>query len=805
MKYDHAGIEKKWQEKWEKAELYKTSDSSDKPKKYILVEFPYPSGVGLHVGHPRSYIALDAVARKSRMEGNNVLFPIGYDAFGLPAENYAIKTGVHPSITTQENITTFRRQLKSMGFSFDYSREVNTTDPKYYRWTQWMFLELFKAGLAYKAKININWCPKDKIGLANEEVVGGECERCGTPVEKREKEQWMIAITKYAERLLEDLKTVDYLPKIKKAQEEWIGRSEGAEIDFACKPGIGCHPEAEGSSITVFTTRPDTLWGVTYVVLAPEHPMVSKLTSSEHRAEVEKYVTDSAKKSEADRGDDTKIKTGVFTGSYAVNPVNGDVVPIWVADYVLGGYGTGAVMAVPEHDERDHEFAEKYNLPIIDRPLVAFDEAVAKAHGRKTIKYKLRDWVFSRQRYWGEPIPLIHCESGCSPETGGWVAVPEKDLPVVLPQVEKYQPTDNGDSPLAVIESFVNTKCPECGGKGKRETDTMPNWAGSSWYFLRYIDPKNDAAFADKEKMKHWMPVDLYNGGMEHVTLHLLYSRFWNKFLFDRGHVPTSEPYNRRVSHGLIMSSDGTKMSKSKGNVVNPDGIVKQYGADVFRMYTLFMGPFAESVPWSENGLVGVERFVEKIERYVDVWGQEINKSINQKISNTTTETPVVIPKPRDLENEKTSKIIEKTIKKVGDDLDGMNFNTAISALMIMFNELAKLPMPTKSELERVLRMLAPIAPHLASELWERIGNSGFVESEAWPIARAEFLVDETVKIAVQVNGKLRGTMEVKSGASEDEVLELAKAEKSISAHLEGKKITKVILVPNRLLNIVVE
>ena len=600
MKYDHKEIDAKWQKKWMDAKAFEVDEKSKKEPFYCLVEFPYPSGAGLHMGHPRSYTALDVLARKRRMQGYEVLYPMGYDAFGLPTENYAIKTGRKPQEVTKENIETFRRQLQSLGFSFDWSREINTTDPEYYKWTQWMFLEMFKNDLAYKDKKAINWCKSCKIGLANEEVVNGACERCGGEVEKRDKEQWMIAITKYADRLLEDLEGVDYPERVKKQQIDWIGKSEGAEVEFSI----------DDEAVTVFTTRPDTLFGATYMVLAPEHELVDKIVTDEYRKDVEKYRKEAASKTDIDRSDETKEKTGVFTGAYAVNPVNDEKIPVWIADYVMMGYGTGAIMAVPAHDTRDFEFAKKFDLPIIevvsggdvskeayvgDGKLVNSDmldglevpKAIEKITkwleknktGKAAVNYRLRDWVFSRQRYWGEPIPLIECEK-C-----GWVAVPEDQLPVELPEVEKYEPTDTGESPLAAIEDWVNTECPSCGGPAKRETDTMPNWAGSSWYFLRYIDPKNNKTFADKKLLKKWMPVNWYNGGMEHVTLHLLYSRFWNKVLFDLGHVPVSEPYAKRTSHGLIMSEDGTKMSKSKGNVVNPDEVVEKYGADALRLY----------------------------------------------------------------------------------------------------------------------------------------------------------------------------------------------------------------------------
>lgn len=756
MSYDHKHIDAKWQKRWEETGVFEAEDGSKKKKFYVLVEFPYPSGAGLHVGHPRSYTALDIVARKKRMEGMNVLFPMGWDAFGLPAEAYAIKTGVHPSVVTKQNIDTFRRQLKAIGFSFDWSREVDTTDPKYYRWTQWMFNQFFKAGLAYKAKASINWCPKDKIGLANEEVVGGACERCGTPVEKRDKEQWMIAITKYADRLIDDLKDVDYLPKIKKQQEDWIGRSEGVLIKF--------------DDIEVFTTRPDTIDGVTYVVLAPEHPMVADFTTSDQTKTVQKYLAETAKKTDIERGDESKEKTGVFTGSYVKNPYNGEEVPVWVADYVLAGYGTGAVMAVPQHDERDRAFAEKFGLPIEDRPLLEADQAIKKSKGEKKVNYRLRDWVFSRQRYWGEPIPLVHCEKD------GWVAVPDDQLPVELPQVEKYEPTDNGESPLSAIDGFVNTTCPTCGGPAKRETDTMPNWAGSSWYFLRYIDPTNDKEFASKKALNYWTPVDLYNGGMEHTTLHLLYSRFWNKFLFDQGFVPTSEPYARRHSHGLIMAEDGTKMSKSKGNVVNPDEVVAEFGADTLRTYILFMGPFEEPVPWSTNGLIGVRRFLEKVERLAEKLGDE---------------------------SAEVTKALHKTIKKVSDDIDQFRFNTAVSELMKLVNVVQEAGSMSQESFATFLTLLSPFAPHLTNELWEKLGMKGLVEEQTWPEADARLLVDDEIKIVVQVNGKLRANLTVPADISDAKLIELAKADDNVQKHLTGE-VKKEIVVKGKLVNLVV-
>lgn len=763
MSYDHKSVDSKWQKRWMEAGVFNAKNDSPKEKCYLLVEFPYPSGEGLHVGHPRSYTAIDIVARKKRMEGKNVLFPMGWDAFGLPAENYAIKTGNHPGTFTEKNIATFRRQLQSLGFSFDWSREINTSNPEYYKWTQWMFLEFFKAGLAYKAEMAINWCPKDLCGLANEEVVGGACERCGTPVEKKLKSQWMIAITKYADRLLTDLDTVNYLPKIRKQQEEWIGRSEGAEIDFV----------VDGSSekITVFTTRPDTIFGVTYVVLAPEHPLVASIVSDEQRSAVDEYIASIKSKTDIERGDETKEKTGVFTGAYVINPANDEKVPVWIADYVLGHYGTGAVMAVPQHDERDRAFSEAMNLPIVDRPLVSFDEAVEKSNGRKKVQYKLRDWVFSRQRYWGEPIPLVHCE------VDGWVAVPTEQLPVVLPIIEKYQPSENGESPLASIDSFVNTICPQCGGAAKRETDTMPNWAGSSWYFLRYTDAHNDKEFASKEALKQWMPIDIYNGGMEHTTLHLLYSRFWNKFLFDRGHVPTSEPYARRLSHGLIMSEDGTKMSKSKGNVVNPDEIVNEHGADTLRMYEMFMGPFSEPVPWNTNGVIGVRRFLDKAMKMIE------------KVS--------------DLEDVVVTKMLHKTIVKISGDIEGFGFNTAVAQFMMFVNTVQEKGAITKESLRTFLRVLVPFAPHVANEMWEKLGGEGFVEEQSWPVADESMLNDDTVELAVQVNGKLRGTIIVAVDEAEETIVKMARADGNVSKYVIGEP-KKVIVVKGKMVNFVV-
>ena len=822
MKYDHKAIDAKWQQRWMDGQVFQMDPASPKEKFYCLIEFPYPSGAGLHMGHPRSYTALDVLARKRRMQGFNVLYPIGWDAFGLPTENYAIKTGRKPQEVTQENIDTFRRQLQSLGISFDWSREVNTTDPGYYKWTQWMFLEFFKAGLAYKQGMAINWCVDCKIGLANEEVVNGACERCGGTVEKRDKEQWMIAITKYADRLLEDLDTVDYLPKIKKQQQDWIGRSEGAEVVFAI--------DGSDSTIKVFTTRPDTLFGATYMVLAPEHPLIGKLADQiANIRDVEAYQKKAAGKTDIERGDDTKEKTGVvLEGIEAINPVNGEKIPVWVADYVMMGYGTGAIMAVPAHDERDFAFASKFDIeirkviapPAIQMPAstvaqqagklvedvrldvdcytgdgelvnsdflngLKVDGAKAKmiewlekeGKGEKKINYRLRDWVFSRQRYWGEPIPLVKCENGCGTDTDGWVAVPTDQLPVTLPEVEKYEPTDDGESPLAAIEDWVNTECPECGKPAKRETDTMPNWAGSSWYFLRYIDPHNDQAFADPELLKTWMPVDWYNGGMEHTTLHLLYSRFWNKFLFDRGHVPVAEPYAKRTSHGLVLAEDGTKMSKSKGNGVNPDDVVAEFGADALRLYQMFLGPFGEPAPWSNQGVVGVRRFLEKVMTLV------------QKEDAQTT--PEVI------------KALHKLIQKVGEDIEELKFNTSVAAMMEFVNTASAGGISTADK-KTFLRVLNVFAPHIAEECWELLGETSLVCSQEWPAFDPALAKDDVVVLGVQVNGKVRGEVEIAPDASEAEARAAAEADEKIASYLEGQEVKKFIYVPGRIISFVI-
>lgn len=943
--YDHTKIEKKWQKEWEKKKIYKANDKSDKKKFYPLVEFPFPSGSGLHTGHIRSYTAMDIVARKRRMQGENVLYPIGWDAFGLPTENYAIKTGIQPKIVTKQNTDNFRKQLKALGISFDWSREVNTSDPEYYRWTQWIFLKMYEKGLAYKSKMEINWCPKDKIGLANEEVIDGKCERCGTVVEKREKEQWMLAITKYADRLYDDLDSVDYLEKIKIQQRNWIGRSEGAEIDFAIK--------GSGEKLKVFTTRPDTLFGVTYIVLAPEHAGIKNLLSSvKNRSEVEAYIQNSKKKTEIERTDEKKEKTGVkLEGIFAVNPANNENVPIFVADYVFANYGTGAIMAVPAHDERDFEFAKKFKLPVrsvveclfkktdgadavrenmayverdavvciikhwsedkylcskwksndwqgfvtggieggddvittatkeiaeetgytnvrhvksfgkvhtqfyhdvkkvnrfahfrvmyvelgsgdqkevaaeekalaemvwVDKAKVrdfinrddmkaAWDIAtgtslftgtgiladsgeftgmdsenakkkiVEKVGGKMVKKYKLRDWIFSRQRYWGEPIPMIHCKD-C-----GWVPVPEKELPVKLPPVKKYTPTDSGESPLAAISKWVNVKCPKCKGKAVRETDTMPNWAGSSWYYLRYTDSKNKKAFASTTNLKKWTPVDWYNGGMEHTTLHLLYSRFWHKFLFDQKLVPTSEPYQKRTSHGLVLAEGGEKMSKSKGNVVNPDELVQTYGADTLRLYEMFMGPFDQAIAWDSKSLIGPRRFVERI------------FTLSEKIQ------------AKGELSKEANVLLQKTIKKVTLDIESMGFNTAVSSMMILVNKLTSENVIPRKGFEDFLKLLAPFAPHVAEEVWNMIGNKKSIHLAEWPVADESKLIDESVTIIVQVNGKVRGQFLSSHKANKDELEKIALGLDDVKKWVGDKKTEKIIVVPGKLVSIVVK
>ena len=801
--YDYKIIESKWQKYWAEHKLFEADNNSEKPKYYCLVEFPYPSGEGLHVGHPRSYTALDIVARKRRMEGYNVLYPIGFDAFGLPAENFAIKTGIHPAIKTEENIANFRRQLKSLGFSFDWSREISTTDPKYYKWTQWIFLQLFKHGLAYKTEMAINFCLDCKVGLANEEVVNGKCERCGGEVVKKTKKQWMLKITKYADRLEKDLDDLDYIERVKTQQKNLIGKSEGAEVDFAVKDS--------NEKIKVYTTRPDTLFGATYMVLAPEHELIQKLKNEiSNFSEVEKYINDSAKKSDLERTELQKEKTGVeLKGVKAINPVNNQEIPIWISDYVLISYGTGAIMAVPAHDERDYEFAKKFNLEIIEvitggdiakeayadinngqminsdflnglKPQEAIIKMISwleeKGVGKGAINYKLRDWVFSRQRYWGEPIPIIECEK-C-----GFVPVAEKDLPLKLPEVKEFQTSDDGQSPLAKLTDWVNTKCPNCGGQAKRETDTMPQWAGSSWYFLRYIDPKNNEALADDQKLKQWLPVDWYNGGMEHTTLHLLYSRFWHKFLFDIGVVPTSEPYKKRTSHGMILGEGGEKMSKSRGNVVNPDDVVSEYGADTLRLYEMFMGPFDQAIPWDTKGVVGVKRFLDRV---WNIYNADLGK-IEDKVD-------------ADLDV-----LVNKTIKKVSEDIEAMRFNTAVSALMILSNKIIDQKSVSQEIMEKFLILLSPFAPHLVEELWQQLGHQTSVIKETWPKADESKFKNEIVEIAVQVNGKVRAKIKLAKDATEVEAVALAEADENIKKYLINQTIKKTIFVPGRLLSFVV-
>lgn len=811
MKYNPNKIEPKWQKKWQEQKLYQAKDFDKRPKKYLMVEFPYPSGDGLHMGHLRSYCALDALARKKRMEGFNVLYPMGWDAFGLPTENYAIKTGIHPAKVTAENIKVFKKQLNSLGLSFDWSREINTTDPEYYKWSQWIFLQFFKKGLAYQSEMPINWCPSCKIGLANEEVVSGKCERCGAQTEKKTIKQWMLKITEYADRLIEDLDKVNYLEKIKTQQINWIGRSYGSQFDL---PVVD-----SAEKITVFTTRIDTIFGITAMIVAPEHPLLDKLTTPENKEKVKKYVLESKKKSEFERTQLEKEKTGVFIGSYCLNPINQEKIPIWVSDYVIATYGGGAVMIVPAHDKRDYAFAKKYGLEIREvitedkparnasqakrsdaggEPYVEYGKLVNSGEftglnsqeamkkitdwliknkcGQRTIQYKLRDWIFSRQHYWGEPIPIIHC-SKC-----GAVAVPDKDLPVELPHVKKYEPSRTGESPLAKIKEWVETKCPKCGGPAQRETDTMPNWAGSSWYFLRYIDPRNDKELADFKKLKYWLPVDLYNGGMEHTTLHLLYSRFWHKFLYDLKIVPTEEPYQRRYSHGVVLAEDNRKMSKSFDNVIRPDDVVKKYGADTLRTYEMFMGPFDQMIGWSDKGVQGCFRFLNR------VWQVFDNQ---QKIGSQTSK-------------ELLSKL-HQLIKKVSEDLETMKFNTAVAAFMEFVNAWAEdKQVLSKKDTEIFLRLLSPLTPHLAEELWEKMGYKKSVFLESWPEYNKKLINQETWQLIIQINGKVRDKIEVKQGISEKEVKEIALSQDKIKQWLDSQKPKKIIYIPNRLINIVV-
>ena len=800
--YDYAQIEKKWQGIWDEKQTFAAKDDYSLPKFYGLVEFPYPSGQGLHVGHPRSYTAIDIVCRKKRLEGYNVLYPMGWDAFGLPTENFAIKNHVHPAEVTKKNIANFKRQLKSLGFSFDWSREINTTDPEYYKWTQWIFLQLYKKGLAYKKKMSVNWCTSCKCVLANEEVVNGHCERCGSEVIHKEKSQWMLKITDYAEKLLEGLDEVDFIDRVKTQQRNWIGRSYGTQVKFSTNIG---------DTFEVFTTRADTLFGVTYMVMSPEHPLINKWADKiTNMDEVAAYRQEAAKKSDFERTELAKDKTGVkISGVTAINPVNGKEVPIFIADYVLISYGTGAIMAVPAHDTRDWEFAKKFGLPIIE--VVAGGEDVQAAPytecatgklvnsgflngmsvedakkaiqewlternlGERKTNYKLRDWVFSRQRYWGEPIPIVHCDK-C-----GYVPVPESELPLVLPNVDSYEPTDNGESPLAKMTDWVNTTCPHCGGPAHRETDTMPQWAGSSWYFLRYCDPHNDKALASPEALKYWTPVDWYNGGMEHTTLHLLYSRFWHKFLYDIGVVPSPEPYAKRTSHGMILGENGEKMSKSRGNVVNPDEIVRDYGADTMRVYEMFIGDFEKAAPWSQSSIKGSKRFLDK------VW------ALSDKLTDG------------DSYRAELESAFHRTIKKVTEDIEGLKMNTAIAALMSLLNDIQGFGGINEAEFKTYLILLNPFAPHMTEELWQQAGFEGMLNEAEWPKYDEAKCADSTVEIAVQVNGKIKARINVAADISAPDAIAAAKADGAVTAAIEGKSIIKELYVPKKLVNIVVK
>ena len=802
MKYNHKAVEEKWQKIWEDKGVFHASDDTEKEKFYALIEFPYPSGQGLHVGHPRPYTALDTVARKRRLEGYNVLYPIGWDAFGLPTENYAIKNHIHPEIVTKKNIARFKKQIQSLGISFDWSREINTTDPEYYKWTQWIFIQLYKHGLAYKKEMNVNWCTSCKCVLANEEVVNGVCERCGSEVVHKVKSQWMLKITEYADRLINDLDLVNYPDRVKAQQKNWIGRSKGAEVDFTT---------TTGDTLTIYTTRADTLYGATYMVISPEHPMIEKWADRiSNMDEIKKYQEAAARKSDFERTEVAKEKTGVrIDGVNAINPVNNKEIPIFISDYVLVSYGTGAIMAVPAHDTRDWEFAKKFDLPIIEVVKggnvqeeaytdcakgimvnsgmldgLTVDEAKKKiidwltseGKGHSKVNYKLRDWVFSRQRYWGEPIPMVYCEK-C-----GYVPIDEKDLPLRLPMVESYEPTDNGESPLAKMTDWINTTCPCCGGKAKRETDTMPQWAGSSWYYLRYMDPHNKNAIASKEALDYWSPVDWYNGGMEHTTLHLLYSRFWHKFLYDIGVVPTPEPYAKRTSHGMILGENGEKMSKSRGNVVNPDEIVDEYGADTMRLYEMFIGDFEKAAPWSKASIRGCRRFVE---RY---WNLQSVLIDGDKI------------RP-ELEG-----AFNKAIKKVGEDIENIKFNTAIATLMALINDISNVKSINKEELRIFSILLNPFAPHVTEEVYEacKLGNGILAEAE-WPEYDESKCVDESVEIVVQVNGKIKAKLNIPVDADKDAVLDLAKNDENVKKAIDGMKIIKEIVVPKKLVNLVVE
>ncbi len=800
MRYDHKAIEPKWQKIWEDKGVFHAEDNSDKDKFYALIEFPYPSGQGLHVGHPRPYTALDIVSRKRRLQGYNVLYPIGWDAFGLPTENYAIKNHIHPRIVTQQNVARFKKQIQSLGISFDWSKEINTTDPEYYKWTQWIFLQLFKKGLAYKKEMSVNWCTSCKCVLANEEVVNGVCERCGSEVVHKVKSQWMLKITEYADRLIDDLDLVDYPERVKTQQKNWIGRSYGAEVDFKT---------STGDTLTVYTTRPDTLFGATYMVISPEHPMIEKWSGILNNIDaVREYQTAAAKKSDFERTEVAKDKTGVkLDGVTAVNPVNGKEIPIFISDYVLVSYGTGAIMAVPAHDTRDWEFAKKFDLPIIEvvkggevekeaftncstgimvnsdflngKTVEEAKKAITeflteKGIGHAKVNFKLRDWVFSRQRYWGEPIPIVHCDK-C-----GYVPVPEDQLPLTLPNVESYEPTESGESPLANMTDWVETTCPHCGGKAHRETDTMPQWAGSSWYFLRYIDPHNKEALASKEAIKYWMPVNWYNGGMEHTTLHLLYSRFWYKFLYDIGVVPNPEPYAKRTSHGMILGSNGEKMSKSRGNVVNPDEVVDEYGADTMRLYEMFIGDFEKSAPWNPQSIKGCRRFIERYWNLQDILTDDDN--LRPELESS----------------------FHKTIKKVGYDIENIKFNTAIATLMALINDVTATGSITKKELEIFTILLNPFAPHVTEEVWQqsKLGE-GIVAQAQWPSYDEAKCKDDTIEIVVQVNGRVKAKLTVEADIDKDAALAQAKSNEKIAPLIDGKNIIKEIYVPGKLVNIV--
>ena len=805
--YSPKKIEKKWQDIWDENKAFAATNDYTKPKYYALVEFPYPSGQGLHVGHPRPYTALDIVARKRRMQGYNVLYPMGWDVFGLPTENYAIKNKIHPKIVTKNNVAHFKDQLKSLGYSFDWDREINTTDPQYYKWTQWIFLKLFKAGLAYKKEMPINWCTSCKVGLANEEVVNGVCERCGSEVVRKVKSEWMLKITEYADKLIKDLDDVDYIEKVKVSQKNWIGRSEGGEVDFSIKD--------KEDKLRIYTTRPDTLFGVTYMVVSPEHPVIDKYKDEIGNWDaIVEYREMAARKSDFERTELAKDKTGIcIDGLTAINPVNGKEIPIWISDYVLMSYGTGAIMAVPAHDQRDWEFAKKFDLPMIqvvagkDGAEVNLEEAAftdvatgvlvnsdflnglevkdakvkmlefltEKGIGEKKVNYKLRDWVFSRQRYWGEPIPIVECEK-C-----GYVPIDESLLPLELPEVDSYMPTDNGESPLAAMTGWVNTTCPCCGGPAKRETDTMPQWAGSSWYFLRYTDPTNTEALASKEALKYWLPVDWYNGGMEHTTLHLLYSRFWHKFLYDQGVVPTKEPYQKRTSHGMILGENGEKMSKSRGNVVNPDDIVNEYGADTLRTYEMFIGAFDLSASWSEDGVKGCRRFLDRVWKLQDILvdGDSYSADMETKM--------------------------HQTIKKVSNDFENLKFNTAIAAMMALLNDFYKKGQINKAEFATLITLLNPVAPHITEELWQKLGHTDYLYQQTWPEYDETKTVESTVEIAVQVNGKVKAKLNVSLDDTQEAVKEKVFAASSVQAAVDGKNIVKEIYVKGKIYNIVVK